>query len=135
MKSKISSAITVAGFALLAPIVSFAQGASGGIINTNTGTFSGQFFLNIIATVRKIISLLFPLVSAVLVLAFGYLVFKFVTSDKLEEKSIYKNDLIKAILAIFLWFTFFGLINILAGAVGVGVGDDVTNDDTTKVVF
>jgi uncharacterized protein with PQ loop repeat len=126
MKSKISSALSVAGFALLTPFVSvFAQ--------TTFGT--NNVFENALVFVKRIMTTLFPIVTAGLILTFGYLVFKFLTDKELEAKEVHKGALIKALFAIFLWFTLFGLIGLLANAVGVEVGKDVGTDDITQVAL
>ncbi len=128
MKSKISSALSVAGFALLAPIVTvFAQ--------TEGGFGTNNVFENGLEFVSRIMKTLFPIVTAGLILTFGYLVFKFLKDDKLEEKEWAKSALIKALFALFLWFTLFGIINLIARTVGVGVGEDVTGQDITTVEF
>lgn len=127
MKSKISSALSVAGFALLTPFVSvFAQG--GGFGNNNV-------FENGLLFVKRIMTTLFPIVTAGLILTFGWLVFKFLTDKELEAKEVHKGALIKALFAIFLWFTLFGLIGLLANVVGVEVGKDVGTDDITQVAL
>lgn len=132
MKSKISSAVSAAGFALLAPIVTvFAQTPS----TLNGGFTTGGFFDNALAFVQRIMKGLFPTISALLILLFGYQVVKYLTDKSETEKAIHKSNLLKAIIAIALWFTLFGIIGLLANAVGVEVGKDVEDGSTTKVTF
>ncbi len=129
MKSKISSAISAAGFALLTPVVTvFAQGTptQGGFTNNNV-------FENMLAFISRIMKTLFPMVTALLILTFGYLVFKFLTDKDLAEKDLHKGALVKAVFAIFLWFTLFGIIGLLAKTVGVEEGRDVSVNDITTV--
>jgi hypothetical protein len=130
MKSKISSAITASGFALLTPVITvFAQRA------TTTAFASGGFFDSVIDFIERMMTGLFPLISAGLILTFGYLVFMFLKSPDLEKKDQYKGMLIKAIIAIFLWFTLFGLIKVLASVVGVDVGENVGADEIPGVAL
>jgi hypothetical protein len=127
MKSKISSAVTAAGFALLAPVLTFAQGVPTGAFGTNNVFENGLVFIS------RIMKTLFPMITALLILTFGYLVFKFLTDEKLEDKEIHKGALVKAVFAIFLWFTLFGIIGLMARTVGVEEGRDVSSNDITTV--
>ncbi len=127
MKSKISSAVQSAGFALLAPVLTFAQGVPTGAFGTNNVFENGLVFIS------RIMKTLFPMITALLILTFGYLVFKFLTDEQLEDKEIHKGALVKAVFAIFLWFTLFGIIGLMARTVGVEEGRDVGVGDITTV--
>ncbi len=128
MKSKISSAVTAAGFALLAPILTFAQD-----VPTTGGFSSNNVFENALVFISRIMKTLFPMITALLILTFGYLVFQFLRDEKLEDKEIHKGALVKAVFAIFLWFTLFGIIGLMARTVGVEEGRDVGVGDITTV--
>jgi len=95
--------------------------------------FSGQFFYDILGFVQTVLKAMFPLVTAVLILLFGWQVFKYLTGKDIEEKHVHKSNLIKALIAIFLWFTLFGLITTVADSIGVGVGNDVGQQQITTV--
>jgi hypothetical protein len=126
MKSKISKIASAAGFALLAPVLAFAT--------TNSGAFAtGGVFDNFIAFLKRILTAAFPLITALLVVLFGYQVILFLTDKEVEKKEIHKGALIKSLIAIFLWFTIFGLITVLAKTIGVRVGDTVTTQNIPTV--
>lgn len=121
MKSKVSKVASVGMLAvLLAPFAAHAA-------------FSGQFFYEILGFVQAVLKAMFPLVTAVLILLFGWQVVKYLTGKDIEEKQVHKSNLIKALIAIFLWFTLFGLITTVADSIGVGVGNDVGQQQITTV--
>ncbi|HQV64729.1 MAG TPA: hypothetical protein PKZ56_00640 [Candidatus Paceibacterota bacterium] len=127
MKSKISKIVSAAGFALLTPVVTV-------FANTNSGAFaSGGVFDNFIAFLKRILTSAFPIITALLIVLFGYQVILFLTDKEVEKKEIHKGALIKSLIAIFLWFTIFGLITVLAKTVGVKVGDTVTSQNIPTV--
>ncbi len=116
MISKITKVSSAVGFAMLMPFMALAQ---------NTGNVSGVFFENIVKFIGRMMTLLFPIITGALIILFGYQVIRFLTDKDIESKAVHKGALIKALIAIFLWFTLFGLINLIARAVGVEVGSDV----------
>lgn len=121
MKSKVSKIASVSMLALLVtPLFAHAQ-------------FSGAWFTAIINFVESTLTALFPIVTAILILTFGWLVFKFLTDKDVETKEMHKSSLIKALVALFLWFTLFGLISTIADSIGVGVGGGPTTDEIPSV--
>lgn len=130
MKSALEKFIVSSGvLALGLPFVTFAQ-------TTGTGSFafSGSVFDKVLTLVRDIITAIFPIITAILVLYFAYEVFKFMKSDG-ADKAIYKGNVVQALLALFVWFTFFGIIQVLARSAGLGIGDNVNREDITFVNF
>lgn len=117
------------GASVAMPLLAFAQ-------TTGTGnfTYTGSTFQKIIQLVQDIIGAVFPIITAILVLYFAYEIFKFMKEEG-ADKAIYKGRVIQALLALFVWFTFFGIIQILAKSAGLGVGDNVNYEDTTFVKF
>lgn len=126
MKSKISSYFFLGALTLVLPAVAFAG-----------GEFTGTFFFNITDFLARAIRTLFPLVTGALILLFGYQLVMFLVSkkDDIEDAAKFKKRMINSIIAIFLWFVLFGLITVVADAIGLNVGDDVTKDETTGVDF
>ena len=131
MKSKISKFASAVGFAILAPLMPvFANG--------NTGAFgAGGVFDKFFEFVRRIMGGLFPIVTAALILLFGYQLVMFLvgSKDDVEDHEKFRKRMINSFIAVLLWFILFGLINVVANAIGVNVGDPVTTDDTTRFCF
>ncbi len=130
MKSKISkiAPFVAVAFALV-PMLAFAQ---------NTGNFTGAFFFNLLDFVRRVMAALFPIVSGALILLFGYdLIMYFVKRNQGDGKASddFKTKMWYAFIALFLWFTIFGLVQVLAGAFNIGVGDDVQRQQNPGVQF
>ena len=77
MKSKVSKIASVGMLAvLLAPFAAHAA-------------FSGQFFYDILGFVQTVLKAMFPLVTAVLILLFGWQVFKYLTGKDIEERQVH----------------------------------------------
>jgi TRAP-type C4-dicarboxylate transport system permease small subunit len=129
MKSNFNKLMIATGASVAMPLLAFAQ-------TTGTGnfTYTGSTFQKIIQLVQDIIGAVFPIITAILVLYFAYEIFKFMKEEG-ADKAIYKGRVIQALLALFVWFTFFGIIQILAKSAGLGVGDNVNYEDTTFVKF
>lgn len=128
MKSKISTITSGIGFALFAPLIS--------VFAKSTGQFSdNSFIFNAFGFVQKIIGLLFPIVSAVLILLFGYQLIMFLwgSKDDIADHDKFRKGMINAFIAVLLWFILFGLINVVANAIGVNVGETVGSRSTTHV--
>ena len=127
MKSKISKLVSAVGFALLAPLMPiFAQ---------NSGDVNGAFFDNIIKFINKVIKAAFPIVTAVLILLFGYQLIMFLwgTKSEPEEHEKFRRRMIQSFIAILMWFILFGLITVVAKAIGVNVGDTIQGGDIPSV--
>lgn len=121
MKSKVSKIASISMLALAAPLFVYAQ------------NFTGSWFTQILSFVETVLSKLFPIVTAILILTFGWLVFKFLTDKDVETKEMHKSSLIKALVALFLWFTLFGLISTIASSIGVGVGGGPSRQEIPTV--
>lgn len=132
MKSKLEKFIVSSGvLALSLPFVTFAQTGTSG---TGNFSYTGSVFQKVIKLVQDIIGAVFPIITALLVLYFAYEIFKFMKEEG-AEKAIYKGRVMQALLALFVWFTFFGIIQVIARSAGLGIGDDVKKQDTTIVDF
>ena len=129
MKLKITSSAIFA--TLLTPLLTFAQNVP---TNNPTGGF-GSFFLNIITFIKTVLTSAFPIVTAILVLAFGWTVFKFLTDQAPEDKAKDKSRLISALFALFLWFAAFGIITLVANSIGAGVGGQAGQQQIFHVDF
>lgn len=128
MKSKISKVVSGVGFALLAPFMP--------VIASNTTLFSDTgFFDKLFAFLRRMMGYLFPIVSAALILLFGYQLIMFLWGSKedVEDHEKFRKRMINSFIAVLMWFILFGLINTVADAIGVKVGDNVEVGDTTHV--
>lgn len=128
MKSKISKFVSVLGFALLVPVMQ--AFASDPTLFGNDGFFD-KFF----AFIQRMFGYLFPIVSAALILLFGYQLIMFLWGSKedVEDHEKFRKRMINSFIAVLMWFILFGLVNIVANAIGVKVGDTVGGDDTTRV--
>lgn len=123
--------VTGAGLALATPFLTFATTTTG----QNTGIFQGQFFVSIITFLQTILKAAFPIITGVLIVLFGWQVFKYLTDKEETEKAIHKSNLLKALAAIFLWFVLTGLIRVLANSLNVEVGNDIAQRDIVQVDF
>lgn len=134
MKSKISKFISAVGFAVLAPVMSvMAQvPANPG----NSGAFgSNGIFDNFFTFLKRIMGYLFPVVTAALILLFGYQLIMFLvgSKDDVENHEKFRKRMINSFIAVLLWFILFGLINVVANAIGVNVGDTVQSSQIPSV--
>ncbi len=136
MKSKISKFISAVGFLVLAPFVQvFATTTTG-----NTGGFSeGGVFDKFFLFVKRIMGYLFPVVTALLILLFGYQLIMFLvgSKDDVENHEKFRKRMINSFIAVLLWFILFGLITVVANAIGVQVGDTVQSGQipTVNITF
>lgn len=121
MKSKISTTLSALSLALIAPLFAHAQ------------TFA--FFNSIISFIQTVVKSVFPLVTAVLIILFGYrlIMFLYQGKDSPEDHEKFKKQLIYSFVAVFMWFVLFGLVTTIASSLGLGVGNDVTKNDITTV--
>ena len=130
MKSKINTFIVSSGlFALAAPLITFGQTKT-----ANTFNYSTSIVAKIIGFLQDFFSAVFPVITAGLIIVFAYTVFKFMKDDS-AEKEIYKNQMTKALFALLIWFTFFGIITVVANSLGFNTGDKVGVDNVTRVDF
>ncbi len=131
MKSKISKFISAVGFAILAPLVPVFATTTG-----NSGTFgSNGVFDSFFGFLKRIMGYLFPVVTAVLILLFGYQLIMFLvgSKDDVENHEKFRKRMINSFIAVLLWFILFGLITVVANAIGVNVGDTVQSGNIPKV--
>lgn len=111
--------------AFLAPGLAFAQATTA----HNTGLYS------LVVSIQNLLKLLFPIMVAIGVLAFFYELIRFITAKSEDKKKEFQNGLIFSLLALFLMFTFFGILKVIANTLGVGdaVGAGVTTNDIPTV--
>ncbi len=122
MKSRLEKYIVMTGILSVAmPLLTFAQ-------TTGSFAYSGSIFERIIKLVKNIIAALFPVVTGVLVLWFGWEVLSYIREEG-ELKGLHKSRLLKALLAIFIWFVFFGIIEVLSNTFGLDRGGQVQTTD------
>jgi TRAP-type C4-dicarboxylate transport system permease small subunit len=132
MKSKIEKLVVSSGMlAIVIPFIASATGTQG----TGNFTYTNSIFAKIIALLQSIFGAVFPVVTAGLVLYFAYEIFKFMKEEG-ADKAIYKGRVVQALAALFIWFTFFGIIQIVAKSFDIGVGDGIQGStDVTSVNF
>lgn len=119
MQSKLTKFIASTGLvALVMPVITFAQNNSG-VFNYN-----GSVFQSAITFISKIITALFPVVTALLVLYFAYEVFQFIRSED-DKKAVWKGRIVQAVIALAIWFTLFGIIQAIANTFNLGIGATV----------
>lgn len=107
---------------LLAPVLAFAQGFSGGYVS------------DVFSFIENIISRLFPIATALVVLYFFYEVYQFMKA-KPEEKEKARKGLISSVIAVSLVFLIFGVIKLLGTITGTGGTTYVNKSDVTQVKF
>lgn len=129
MKSKIEQLIVSSGaLAIATPFMAFAQ-TSG----TGNFTYTGSVFAKIITLVKDIITAIMPVITAALVIYFAWEVFQFMKGEG-QDKGIHKSRMINALIALFIWFVFFGIIQVVANSFGLGIGDKINKDSDITVV-
>jgi hypothetical protein len=87
-----------------------------------------SIFINLVSLVEGLISALFPILTALGVIMFGYNVMKYLTSKNLADQGLYKAGIWNSLLALFVLFTVLGLVKILASSFGI---DSITNSIST----
>ncbi len=104
---------------------------------TTTGNlnYSNSIFGKLISFVQDIVSDLFPIITAILIILLAWTIFRFMKAQGGEDKAASKKTMFNALVALFIWFTFFGIIQVVATSFGLGIGDDVNNQQTTTVKF
>jgi hypothetical protein len=112
----------IAAFGILfSPIVTFAAGTT---------------LTNLVTLIETTLKSLFPIMTALGILVFGYNVEKYLTSKNLEDQNIYKSGLLNSIFALFIFFTIMGLISILARSMGIPLlGEDIGLAGGQKPIF
>ncbi len=133
MKSKINSLVASSGLlALAVPFATFAQTRTG----AGSFTYSNSIFATIITFLQNLFGAIFPVITAGLILYFAYTVFQFMrTEGGGEGKSAMKSTMMKALLALFIWFTFYGIIQVVANSLGLGLGDTIQSGNISTVDF
>lgn len=121
MKSKISTTFSALGFALLVPFLAHAQ--------------EFTFFKRIVEFIQYLLRTAFPLISALLIILFGYQLIMFLVGSKedVESHEKFRKRMINSFIAVFLWFILVGLINAVAKSLDVRVGEDINKDDISVV--
>ncbi len=78
-----------------------------------------QPIVNLVVLIESIFSALFPIIVAFGVLAFGYNIFNYMRAKDLQDQNLYKGGIINSLIALFIIFTFFGIIKIFAASFGI----------------
>ena len=102
----------------------------------NSGAFgSNGIFDNFFTFLKRIMGYLFPVVTAALILLFGYQLIMFLvgSKDDVENHEKFRKRMINSFIAVLLWFILFGLINVVANAIGVNVGETVLSSQIPSV--
>jgi hypothetical protein len=109
MKSKISKIVASAGSLLVLPFITFAE-----VPNQQFG----GFIFDLIAFVKRVLDQIFPMITIVLVILFAWQLIQFLSKkgDDVEKAEKLKQRLFNSFIVLFIWFTLFGLINILGNA-------------------
>lgn len=97
--------------------------------------FGDRSFYEIFNIVYRIVRMIFPLVTLVLIVLFGWKIIQYFNSKSLEEKHTHRSGVIKVLITSLIWFILFGFINLIGNSFGVGIGDDVVSSQITAVDF
>jgi len=94
----------------------------------------GTTIVRLVELVETIMKALFPIITAMGILAFGYNIIKYLTSKNLQDQNIYKAGILNSLYALFIFFVFIGLITVLARSLGIpSLGADITTIDPAGV--
>jgi hypothetical protein len=86
-----------------------------------------QPILNLVSLIESIFTALFPIIVAVGVLVFAYNIFNYMRSSNLADQNLYKGGVVNSLIALFVVFTFFGIIKVLSTSLGIPqLGADLT---------
>lgn len=89
-----------------------------------------NFAVQIVGVVEAIVSALFPIVITLAVIAFAYNVLRFMSSKESLDQSMYKAGIINSFIALFVIFTVFGTVKVLAVTFGIpSLGESLTIAD------
>lgn len=103
---------------LIFPIFAFAQ--------------QQNFIVQIVDLLDAVITALFPLMIVAGVIAFAYNLMNYLVSQNNSDQSIAKSGIFNSLLALFVMFTIFGVIKILAQTFGIpSLGESLTIADSS----
>lgn len=97
---------------LIIPAVVFAQ--------------TSTIILDIVGFADTVIKAIFPILTALGILAFGYNIGKYLTSKDIVDQNVYKAGILNSLFALFIMFVIVGLITVLAKSLGIpSLGVDI----------
>jgi hypothetical protein len=106
---------------LLVPMIAFAD--------------TPTVILDIVGFADVIIKAIFPILTALGILAFGYNIGKYLTSKDIVDQNVYKAGILNSLFALFIMFVIVGLITVLANSLGIpSLGLDISVADKSGLV-
>lgn len=88
-------------------------------------TFAANAIVSFVAFLERMVSALFPLMVAAAILAVGWNLVRYLSSKISTDQDVYKAGILNSLLGAFVIFITVGLIKVLAGAIGVNLGDAI----------
>ncbi len=126
MKSKISHFLFSSSLLVL-PLITSAQ-------TLQQDTQVGGIFFTLIEFVEDIMTTIFPLITVVLVLLFAYQLIMFLKDkENIDKSDVMKKRLFNAFMVLLIWFTLFGLINIVARTFGLRTNDTLNSSTMPRL--
>lgn len=116
----------IASMSFAAPMIVFAQ-------NNNA-----SYIVTAIQKLKSILNSIIPLLITVAIIVFFYELIMFIKTKKdgdAEKTKGYKAGLWWSIVALFLMFSFMGVIRILQGITGTGGGNVITPYDVPQITI
>ncbi len=91
--------------------------------------------ISLVDFLEKFFSAIFPIVIAFAVLVFGYNIFKYMSSQDLADKNIYKGGIVQSLFAMLILFIFYGIIKVVAESLGIGPDSNLINTARDSEAF
>lgn len=87
----------------------------------------GNFIVKFFDFLDGFISGLFPVMVAIAILAVGYTIIKYLASNDIAERGIYKAGIINSVIGLFVIMTLFGIVRLMAQNLGITeIGQSIT---------
>jgi hypothetical protein len=91
-----------------------------------------NFAVKIVGLAEAVVSALFPIVVTLAVIAFAYNIARYLSSKDIADQSIFKAGIINSFIGLFVIFTVFGTVKVLAQAFGIpSLGESLTVSDVS----
>ena len=121
LKNISKASLLLSMMVLIMPVIAFAD--------------TPTVILDIVGFADTVIKAIFPILTALGILAFGYNIAKYLTSKDIVDQNVYKAGILNSLFALFIMFVIVGLITVLANSLGIpALGVDISVADKSGLV-
>lgn len=78
-----------------------------------------NFIVQVVTMLEAVVTALFPIIVTLAIIAFAYNIGRYLSSKDLADQSVFKAGIINSFYALFVIFTVFGTVKILAQTLGI----------------